>query len=173
MSDYHVIGVYKTRDGASAAVDRLLDEGFGRDRVSVLVSEEAKDRWLTVSTHTKAAEGAAAGGVAGGALGALIIGLTSAGAVAIPGIGLLISGPLLAALAGAGAGGAAGTAVGGLVGLGFSESEIKHVAGKLKEDCIAVGVQVADKGSAHRAGEIFEETGALQTTSQAGRRLRE
>jgi Na+/serine symporter len=168
---YHVIGIYKTRQGASNAVDHLVREGFARENVSVLLSEEARTKWFALDKHTKAVEGAAVGGLTGGALGALVLGLTAAGSVAIPGIGVLISGPLLAAITGAGAGGAAGSAVGGLLGLGIPEREVKHITRSLKDHCIAVGVQVEDVQSAERAREVFTDTGAIQQATQEGRRI--
>jgi hypothetical protein len=168
---YHVIGVYKTRQGATNAIEHLVREGFPRDNISMLLSEEARKKWFAVDEHTKAVQGAAVGGIAGGALGAVLMGLTAAGTVVVPGIGLVISGPLLAALTGAGAGGAAGTAVGSLVGLGIPEREVKHISRSLKENAIAVGVQVEDAKHAERAREVFTETGALQQETQGGRHL--
>jgi hypothetical protein len=119
-----ITALYNSTDSASAAVDRLLADGVGKDDISVLMSESLRGRDIQLEEHTKAPEGAATGAVTGGALGAIGGALVAVGAIAAPGIGLLAAGPVVAALAGAGAGGAAGGLAGGLIGLGMDEDHI-------------------------------------------------
>ncbi len=58
---------------------------------------------------TNAAEVAGVGGAIGGTLGAVVAAFAAVGtSLAIPGLGLIVAGPLAAGIAGAGAGGAAG-----------------------------------------------------------------
>jgi hypothetical protein len=168
---HHVMGVYRTREGAALAVQRIMERGIPRDGVSVIVSEEARDKWFAIDSHSRAAEGAAVGGITGGALGAIALGLTAAGAVVVPGIGILVAGPLLAALAGAGAGGAAGTALGGLIGLGLKEHEVKSLGRHLKDGCVVVGAQLESKRRAEEVEEVLEDTGAIERFSLEGRRI--
>jgi uncharacterized membrane protein len=74
---------------------------------------------------TKMPEGAATGGLTGGVVGAIIGGLTLVGSVLLPGVGLLVAGPLVGAIAGGALGTAAGGLVGALAGLGIPENEAK------------------------------------------------
>jgi hypothetical protein len=79
---------------AEAAVERLCEAGFSQEQISVLCSEDAKERHFRqfeqeepAGTHT--AEAAAQGGVAG----ALVGGLITAGLTTAAGVSLLTAGP--------------------------------------------------------------------------------
>ncbi|CAN5428648.1 hypothetical protein BH09PSE5_BH09PSE5_14550 [soil metagenome] len=70
----------------------------------------------------KAAKGAGIGAGVGGFLGAVIAAIAAAvTSIALPGFGVLMAGPLAAAVIGAGAGAANGTLVGALIGWGIPE----------------------------------------------------
>lgn len=58
----------------------------------------------------------------------------------LPGLGLVIAGPLAAAVAGAGAGAATGGLVGALVGWNNPEERIKHYEERIKKGGILMGV---------------------------------
>ena len=89
---------------------------------------------------TKAAEGAGVGGAIGGTVGAVLAAIAAVGTtIAIPGLGLVIAGPLAAAIARAGAGGAAGTLVGALVGLGIPEERVQRYEAGIKKGGILLG----------------------------------
>jgi hypothetical protein len=60
--------------------------------------------------------------------------------VALPGLGLLIAGPIAAGLAGAGAGGLTGGLIGALVGSGIPEDRAKEYESGVKEGGIVMGV---------------------------------
>src|SRR5918997_5384733 len=104
-----VTGLFKTRVAAEAAVDAIIKRGYTRDDVSVLMSDATKSKEFAVETGTRAADGAGIGGAVGGAIGATGAALAAiaagVSAIAIPGLGLFVAGPIVAALAGAGAGG--------------------------------------------------------------------
>ena len=94
------------------------------------MSDATRDKYFrTHPLGTKAAEGTAVGGTIGGTLGAVVGGIAAIGAnLFLPGVGLVVWGPIAGALAGAGAGGA----VGGLVGRaclagGFLRSGLKFM----------------------------------------------
>ena len=63
----------------------------------------------------------------------------------IPGLGLVIAGPIAAALVGAGTGSAIGSIVGGLVGLGISDEEAKLYEDDIKKGGILIGVKASNK----------------------------
>ncbi|MEM9876513.1 MAG: hypothetical protein AAF928_16580, partial [Myxococcota bacterium] len=96
-----VAGGFNTVREAQLAVDALDVRGVPVHEVSVLVAESQRDAFVAIEKGNKAAEGAGTGGAVGTGLGALAAGLTAVAGIAIPGVGLLAAGPLVAALAGA------------------------------------------------------------------------
>src|SRR5256885_17228088 len=108
-----VTGVFKTRVAAEAAVDAIIKRGYTRDDISVLMSDATKSKEFAIETRSHAADGLGYGAAVGGAVGAVLAAIAAVGTnVILPGIGLVVAGPLAAALAGAGAGGAAGRPLG-------------------------------------------------------------
>ena len=82
--------------------------------------------------ETKALKGAGTGAAIGGTAGAVLAAITAVGtSLVIPGLGLVIAGPLVAAFAGAGAGGTAGGLIGALVGHGIPEDRAKKYQSRL------------------------------------------
>ena len=74
-------------------------------------------------------------------LGAIVGALAALGtSVALPGLGLIVAGPLAAGLAGAGAGGLTGGLLGALVGSGVPEERAKVYETGVKEGGIVMGV---------------------------------
>ena len=98
---------------------------------------------------SKAAEGAGIGGATGlgvgAALGAL---LAAASSIAIPGLGLVVAGPIAGAIAGAGAGGAAGTLMGALIGAGIPEDRAQVYDRGIREGGIVLGTRARDEAHA-------------------------
>lgn len=153
-----ITALFETRSAANEAADRLLAAGFSQSNISMLMSEATRGKEFTLTTETKAPEGAAAGAAIGGVLGALVASLVAVGSLAIPGIGLVAAGPIVAALAGLGAGGAAGGMVGALVGLGVPEHEAKFYSEKLEGGGILVGVYTTDE-RAKLAKDVLDAAG--------------
>ena len=136
--------MFRDREAAERGYGCLASRGYGKSDVSLLMSEEARNRHFpktaaTTELGTKAAEGAGIGGATGAGLGALLLGLAAAG-FAIPGLPILAMGPLAAALTGAGAGGAVGALVGAMVGMGIPEERAKLYEKGIKEGGIVMGV---------------------------------
>src|SRR5947199_10298167 len=95
-----VTGLFQSRAAAEAAVDALIKRGYTRDEISVLMSDATKSKEFAVETRTHAADGAGIGGAVGGAVGAVLAAIVAVGtSVAIPGLGLIVAGPIVAALA--------------------------------------------------------------------------
>lgn len=140
-----VTALFKDRGAAHSAVDQLMQAGFSQSNISMLMSEATRGREFTVTEETKAPEGAAAGAAVGGVLGALVAAMVAVGSLAVPGIGLVAAGPLVAAMAGLGAGGAAGGLVGALVGIGIPEHEAKFFSEQVTGGGILVGAYVTDE----------------------------
>jgi len=145
--DRHPImtGLFRDRDSAERAYRALEGRGYGRDDVSLLMSEATRRRHFgheesqRSDLGTKAAEGMGAGAVVGGGLGAVLAGLAASG-VAVPGLPIIAMGTLAAALTGALTGGGIGAIVGGLIGYGIPEERARQYDRGVREGGIVMGV---------------------------------
>src|SRR5437764_12662859 len=108
-----VYGIYRTRELAETAVDRLIASGFRNEDISVLMQDNVGTKDFAHEKSTKAPEGTTTGAVTGGAIGGTLGLLAGLGALAIPGVGPLIAaGPTIGNLGGLGSGGAVGGKIG-------------------------------------------------------------
>ena len=156
-----VTGLFKSRVAAESAVDAILKRGYTRDDISVLMSDATKTKEFAVETRTHAADGAGIGAGIGGAAGAVLAAITAtAAAITLPGIGLVIAGPIVAALAGAGAGGAAGGLIGALVGAGIPEHRAKVYDAGLRGGGILIGVEAKSNEDGDQIEKLLTDLGA-------------
>lgn len=103
------------------------------NEINVVMSEENRERYygkdttLETEVGNKAAEGGAIGAAVGSSVGAIAAAIAAAGTVLVlPGLGLVVAGPLAAAVAGAGAGGVTAGIVGALIGWGIPEDRLEE-----------------------------------------------
>jgi hypothetical protein len=155
-----VTGIFPTRASAMLALEDLVRHGFSQDDISLLMSETTRGREFAVEEATKGPEGVAAGAAIGGALGALLLGLTSVGLLAAPGINVFVSGQWLAALAGFGAGALGGGILGGLVGIGIPEHEAELYRGEIEKDGILLGLYCEDEQRSREAEALLKANNA-------------
>ena len=153
MSDYTdtqrqlVTRSFPDRESAERAFNDISARGYKTDDIHVLMSDETRKRHFgkdadKTDLGNKAAEGAGIGGAVGGAVGATLVGIAAAAAtLTVPGIGLVIAGPLAGALAGGATGAATGGLVGMLVGAGIPEDRAKVYESDLKKGGIVLGVK--------------------------------
>ena len=141
-------GTFRDRESAEKAYNSLTSRGYSDKEVNVLMSDDTRKRHFTADNPVietdlgnKAAEGGVTGATIGGVAGAIVGVLAAAGTLAIPGLGIVIAGPLAAGLAGLGAGGAAGGLIGGLVGAGIPEERAKVYEKDIKSGGIVMGVK--------------------------------
>lgn len=100
-----VWGIYPTRLSLENAIDRLRESGFLSSDISVLLPENLGPKDLITEKSTKVPEGATAGATSGVLIGGALGWLAGVEALALPGLGPLISaGPLMSGLAGLGVG---------------------------------------------------------------------
>lgn len=157
-----IAGIFSNQTDANLAATELVHAGFDSYDISFLVSEQSRDLVFngqtTVKTGAKdAARGGLMGAAAGGVLGALAAGLT---AIAFPGGGVLVAGPVAMALAGGGAGAALGTLSGALVEAGFSQDEAGSYADELKNGKAIIVVHPEDERRIAAARGILRMAGA-------------
>ena len=148
-------GSFRDRASAERAYESLLKDGYTKDEINVIMSDDTRKLHFSTTTETtdlgnKAAEGGLAGAAVGGAVGAIAGVLAVAGTLAIPGLGLVLAGPIAAGLAGLGAGGATGGLVGALIGAGIPEERAKTYEKEIKAGGIVVGVRPRSADDATR-----------------------
>ena len=155
-----VTGLFKSRVAAEAAVDAIIKRGYTRDDISVLMSDATRNKEFAVETRSHAADGAGIGGAIGGAVGATLAAIVAVGTtIAIPGVGLLIAGPIAAALAGLGAGAATGGIIGALVGAGIPEHRAKVYDAGLRSGGILLGVESRSDDDADKLEQLLQDLG--------------
>ena len=140
-------GMFRDRESAERAYNSLYSRGYSKDDINLVMSDDTRKRHFGEHTKDsdlgdKALEGAGAGSAIGGTLGAIVGAVAAIGtSVALPGLGLVVAGPLAAGLAGAGAGGLTGGLLGALVGSGIPEDRAKEYESGVKEGGIVMGVK--------------------------------
>lgn len=156
-----VTGLFKSKVAAEAGVDAVMKRGFTRDDISVLMSDATRSKEFALQTRSHAADGLGIGGAVGGAVGAVLAAIAAVGTTLfLPGINLVIAGPIAAALAGAGAGGATGGLIGALIGAGIPEYRAKVYESGLRGGGILIGVEARSEEEVERLEELLEELGA-------------
>ncbi|HLT50444.1 MAG TPA: hypothetical protein VKZ93_00730 [Arenibacter sp.] len=145
FSDTRIDSVFHNTDNAHAYYDSLIDRGYDKDDITILMSKETKDKYYDsehADTGSEALKGAGAGSAIGGAAGAIVGAIAAIGtSLVLPGIGLVVAGPLAAAFAGAGVGGAGGAIIGALTKAGLSESKSAEYVDYLEEGKIIISVE--------------------------------
>jgi len=130
-----LVGLFDDKENAEEAYRTLRDAGYTRDEINVVMNPETKEKYynddqvVETDTGNKALEGAGAGGTIGGVVGGIGAAVAALGSnLIIPGLGLVVLGPLAAGLAGFGAGGLTGGIIGALVGAGTpkEKAEVYH-----------------------------------------------
>lgn len=159
--DNLVTGMFKSNTAAETAVQMLHKAGYSRNDISILMSDDTRSRHFGLETGTQVAAGAGIGSAVGGAVGATIAAIAAIGtSLLLPGIGLVIAGPIAAAFAGAGAGSAAGGLVGALVGAGIPEYRAKVYESGIKAGGVLVGVHAKSAADTEKIEHLLTGAGA-------------
>ena len=163
-----VTGLFPDRDSAEAAYNTASARGYTKDDLNLVMSDDTRSRHFSGKTSgqetelgNKAAEGAGIGGAIGGTVGAVIAAIAAVGTtLALPGLGLVIAGPLAAAAAGAGAGAAGGGLIGALIGWNMPEERVKEYEEGIKNGGILMGVRTKnDEDALHFENEWKQNRG--------------
>ena len=137
--------LFRDREGAEKLYSFLIQRGYISDELNLLFVDETRNSWFSdddTELGNEVLEGASANSATGGTLNAIIGGTASIGTnVLIPGLGLVVAGPLAAALSGAGAGGLTGGLVGALIGSGIPEERAQEYETGLREGGIVLAFE--------------------------------
>lgn len=169
-----VVGVFRDRVAAQQCYDVLITRGFHDADINVMMSEQTRTLYgnetqarpafaqrPSQGTHTKAAEGMGIGGAVGTVVGGSIAAIVAVGtSLVLPGLNLVVAGPLAAALAGGGAGAVTGGLLGGLIGLGIPEEGVEVYHEALRAGGTVLGVAVPDGEHVDEAKQTLRDCGA-------------
>ncbi|MFH0703046.1 MAG: hypothetical protein V2B14_05860 [bacterium] len=161
-----ISGIFDSSKNLSEMINFLEGQGISEDDISILMSEETQKNKFSVDTKTKASEEAIKGLATGGLLGAVIGGLTLIGAVIIPGLGLVVAGPIIGVMTGMTTGGIIGSIIGALVGLGIPEHEAKFYENAVKEKGNILLVAHINTDLKNEIKKQFDRYGAFHIATQ-------
>jgi hypothetical protein len=162
------VGVFDTVEHARQAVRGLLDAGFTKEHITVVCSDDTKERYFSEFEHQHpAGTYAATATIAGGTIGALLGGLTVvASALATGSLALWAAGPITAW---------AGGVAGGLVGAMMTRGVEKELANFYQQAVVSgqILVSAEDHGPnaaamLATAAKILAESGAKPLPMQEG-----
>lgn len=156
-------GMFRDRESTERAYNSMHERGYTKDEINMVMSKETHEKYFSddkeeTELGNKAAEGSGAGSAIGGTIGAIAGVIAALGtSVVIPGIGLVVAGPIAAGLAGAGAGGIAGGIIGALVGWGIPEDRAKIYESGIKDGHIVLGVEPKNEEDARYLEKDWEK----------------
>lgn len=140
-------GMFRDRNSAENVYDTMDDRGYSPEEINLVMSKETHDKYFSEDKEeTELGNKAAAGTGAGSAIGSVVGAITGIVAaigtsIVIPGLGIVVAGPIAAGLAGAGAGGITGGIIGALVGWGIPKERAKIYESGIKDGHIVMGVK--------------------------------
>ena len=160
-----VTGLFKDSESVERAYEAVSQRGYGTADINVVMSDATRrhyfsdDRQINVKLGRKIEEGGEMGGPMGGTIGTLIPALIAVGVVALPGLGLVLAGPVAVALAAAGATGLAFGLIGALSDWGIPEERAKQYETGIQEGGILMGVRARSDEDARHFKQQWEAIG--------------
>ena len=136
-----ITATFKTRKAAESALTELENLGVTDEQISIVITDETRGQSFNIEKDSKTDEGFAAGATAGGLIGAVFGALSTATAMAVPGLNIVIAGGVVSTLAGLGAGAFSGGLLGALVGAGIPEHEARVYEDAVKNGAILLAVK--------------------------------
>lgn len=170
-----VTALFNNRQSAECAYQAISSRGYDKDDVNVIMSDETRQSQYAdgvggdTELGNKAMEGTATGAGVGGTVGAILGAIAAIGtSIALPGLGLLIAGPIAGALVGAGAGGITGGLIGALVGSGIPEEHAAEYESGVKSGGTVLGVNPRNAEDAAYFESQFRSCGGSNVYSSGG-----
>jgi hypothetical protein len=142
-----VTGLFRDSKSVERAYQIVAKRGYDTGDINVVMSDDTRRRYFSDDRHintelgSKAAEGGELGGPTGGRIGIIIPVLVAGAFLALPGLGLILAGPVAAALAGAGATGLAVGLIGALSDWGIPEERVQQYEAGIHDGGILMGVR--------------------------------
>jgi uncharacterized membrane protein len=141
INNRYTMELFSNQENAEKAYEHAISKGYLDDDINVIMSEYSRNKYSDSTLANETTKGLAIGGATGCTIGGIIGALIAAGtSVVIPGLGLIIAGPLALGLTGAGVGSITGGLIGALMGWGIPEDKVKEYDEGIKAGGIILGV---------------------------------
>ena len=166
-----VTGLFRDSESIERAYEIVSQRDYGTSDINVVMSDDTRrryfsdDRPINIELGRKVREGGELGGPMGGTIGTLIPALIAVGVVALPGLGLILAGPVAVALAAAGAAGLAAGLIGALSDWGIPEERAKQYETGIQGGGILVGVTTRSDEDARHFKQQWEAIGGQHVHS--------
>jgi hypothetical protein len=166
-----VTGLFRVREKAELAYQRVLARGYSESDINVMMTDETRRKHYTpartpggealAAKATQVAEkpeGETLGGPVGGTVGTLAPAVAAVGTLLlVPGI--IFAGPVAIALAAAGAVGLAGGVVGALTNWGIPNERVREYESAVRAGGILLGVKPKSRDEADELRREWSELG--------------
>ena len=142
-----ITGLFRDSEDVELAYEVVSQRGYGTADINVVMSDDTRrryfsdDRQINIELGRKGEEGGELGGPMGGTIGTIIPALIAVGVVALPGLGLVLAGPVAVALAAAGTAGLAFGLIGALSDWGIPEQRAKQYETGIHDGGILMAVR--------------------------------
>lgn len=157
---HKLLALFRQLPEAVRAFDWLKEQGYTANEINVLMSDKVAPQFHAIENddkldqHDMPSKGSYTTGMLGATFGAGVVAVIAAG------LGLIAGGPLGAAIAGSIPGAMVGGLVGGLVGYGFPEDVAHQYHAAIKQEEIALGVDVKSDSHLPMIRSRFQELNA-------------
>ncbi len=142
-----VTGLFRDSESVERAYEVVSQRDYGTADINVVMSDDTRrrylsdDRQINIQLGRKVEEGGEMGGPMGGTIGMIIPALIAVGVVALPGLGLVLAGPVAVALAAVGAAAVTGGLIAVLSDWGIPEERAKQYETGIHDGGILMGVR--------------------------------
>ena len=170
-----VTGLFKDKDSAELAFQSVVDLGYDKSDINVVMSDEVRQRYFlahnpttdgpgTTGLEEKAAADAnnsasnKLGGPVGGTVGTLAPVVAAVGVLLIPGLGI-VAGPVAVAVAASAAAGVAVGLMGILMNWGIPDSRVEQYEVGIRAGGILLGVKAHSGAGASQIQQRWQEGG--------------
>jgi len=166
-----VTGLFRDSESVERAYEVVSQRDYGMADINVVMSDDTRrryfsvDRQINIELARKVAEGGELGGPMGGTIGMIIPAVVAAGVVALPGLGLVLAGPLAVAFAAAGAAGLTGGLIAALSDWGIPEERAKQYETGIHDGGILMGVRARSDEDARYFEQQWETIGGQSVHS--------
>ena len=167
-----ITGAFPDRDSAERAYQSIVSRGYDKDEINVVMADETRTRLfpqdgLVTELGAKVAEeGVDLGNPTGATLATVTTALSAiaaAGAVLLlPGLGVVVAGPIAAAVTGAAAAGIAGGLIGALHHWGIPEARTEEYESAIRNGGILLGVKAHSDADARYFEQLWKANYATQ-----------
>lgn len=161
-----VTGIFPDGRRAEAAFEAATQLGYDKSDINVVMSDDTRKRYFSeerpidTGLAHKSAEGGELGGPRGGRISLLLPVVAAIGtAVALSGVGLVVAGPIAAAIAAAGTTGVAAGLIGALADWGLPEERLRHYQSEIHDGGILLAVKSATPADAQEIARRWEALG--------------